>query len=238
MMRMGARPGRAPSAVASIMSFTIPDHVSFCMVGDEPVFLDVNRDRYFRLEPKLAAVFSQLCTTDGAAARYRAELARLLQTRVVVPSSEDSPPQPARDFIPDQSLVEEFSPLGTPRARLTVEMLIGLLHVRRAIRRGRLPALLRRVRENKADLDLDSSPTAASLVTCCLASRRLLPIAPNCLTDSLALSSLLIRRRIPFELVFGVRLSPFAAHCWLQNSEFVFNDSLGSVLDFKPILVI
>ena len=63
-------------------------------------------------------------------------------------------------------------------------------------------------------------------------------MAPNCLTDSLALASFLSRRSVSWQLVFGVKLDPFAAHCWLQDDGAVLNDAADSVSTFTPILVI
>jgi hypothetical protein len=71
-----------------------------------------------------------------------------------------------------------------------------------------------------------------------LATRRLAPAAPRCLPDSLALLDHLARRGLGGELVFGVKLNPFSAHCWVQRGDLVLNDALDHVTLHTPILVV
>ncbi len=42
---------------------------------------------------------------------------------------------------------------------------------------------------------------------------------PRCLIDALALDRILLSRKMRAMLVFGVRLNPFGAHCWLQTTD-------------------
>jgi hypothetical protein len=63
-------------------------------------------------------------------------------------------------------------------------------------------------------------------------------MASNCLRDSIALLRFLIRRGVAAELVIGVKLYPFAAHCWVQQGPLILNDNLGGAAGFAPILVL
>jgi hypothetical protein len=36
--------------------------------------------------------------------------------------------------------------------------------------------------------------------------------------------------------VFGVQARPFAAHCWVQKGEVVFNDTVEHVSGYTPIM--
>ena len=69
-------------------------------------------------------------------------------------------------------------------------------------------------------------------------SRGSVPIARNCLLDSLALDGWLARRGLGSQLVFGVIPEPFSAHCWLQTPEAILNDSFDHVSSFTPILAV
>jgi hypothetical protein len=40
------------------------------------------------------------------------------------------------------------------------------------------------------------------------------------------------------ELVLGIRLQPFSAHCWVQHGEFLINDTLDRVRTYAPVLVV
>jgi hypothetical protein len=59
-----------------------------------------------------------------------------------------------------------------------------------------------------------------------------------CLADSLSLVKFLSYYGIFPTWVFGVQTGPFAAHCWVQEGELVFNDTPDHVRRFTPILAI
>jgi hypothetical protein len=60
----------------------------------------------------------------------------------------------------------------------------------------------------------------------------------ECLRDSLTLIQFLSRYQQYPEWVFGVRTPPFAAHCWVQQDDIVFNDTPGHVNGYLPIMVV
>jgi len=60
----------------------------------------------------------------------------------------------------------------------------------------------------------------------------------ECLYDSLALLEFLARYGIYPDWVFGVQTRPFAAHCWVQHGDIVFNDTVEHVSGYTPIMVV
>ena len=58
------------------------------------------------------------------------------------------------------------------------------------------------------------------------------------LYDSLALLEYLARYGIYADWVFGVQTRPFAAHCWVQHGDIVFNDTVEHVSGYTPIMVV
>lgn len=68
--------------------------------------------------------------------------------------------------------------------------------------------------------------------------RRSIPVERICLRDSLALYALLLRQGLECSLVFGVRLDPFGAHCWVQYDDIILSDTLWSARPMQPILVL
>lgn len=66
-------------------------------------------------------------------------------------------------------------------------------------------------------------------------ARRLVPLSGNCLTDSLALVRWLHEHGAGATLIFGVKLDPFAAHCWVQTNEVLLNDHVERVERFIPV---
>ena len=65
------------------------------------------------------------------------------------------------------------------------------------------------------------------------------PLYPKnyiCRFDSLALIEFLAHYRQFPRWVFGVKGEPFGAHCWVQEDEFLLNDSVAYVRQFTPIM--
>ncbi|MDQ2762376.1 MAG: lasso peptide biosynthesis B2 protein, partial [Pseudomonadota bacterium] len=60
----------------------------------------------------------------------------------------------------------------------------------------------------------------------------------ECLSRSLAFRKLALRRGYRPSLVIGVKLDPFAAHCWVQTGGRVDNDTLDRTRLYEPILVL
>ncbi len=58
----------------------------------------------------------------------------------------------------------------------------------------------------------------------------------HCLFDSFALIEFLSSYDIYPNWVFGVKMSPFAAHCWVQQGDLLLNDSLDHINLFSPIM--
>lgn len=60
----------------------------------------------------------------------------------------------------------------------------------------------------------------------------------HCLFDSLALIEFMARYSIYPTWVFGVKMGPFLAHCWVQDNHFIYNESLAQAHYFTPIMVV
>jgi hypothetical protein len=60
----------------------------------------------------------------------------------------------------------------------------------------------------------------------------------ECLFDSLSLLNFLARYGIHADWVFGVQARPFAAHCWVQLGDIVFNDTIEHVSGYTPIMTV
>jgi len=212
----------------------LPEHVRFCEIGERRIFLDLFADRYFSLPPALDAAFSSAARGLEPGAPFEVDALRRIGLFVAAPAG--NPMEPTRHPRPDRSFVEEADFAGGGVLAVLAEVLILVARARRAVKRKRLAAeiLASRHPPSSAYAPRDQRDHAVGAF---LRARGLVPIAPNCLYDSLALRRFLLRRGIGVDLVIGVKLHPFAAHCWAQDGTTVLNDSLGSARDFVPILV-
>ena len=60
----------------------------------------------------------------------------------------------------------------------------------------------------------------------------------NCMFHSLALIEYLSHFNLYPCWVFGVKMGPFVAHCWVQNDDMTLNDSVDHVAAFTPIMAV
>lgn len=82
----------------------------------------------------------------------------------------------------------------------------------------------------------DSDGTTDKLAAAFRVASLFIKAEGNCLPRTLAFVWLARRRRCDANLVLGVRINPFSAHCWAQGGDVVLNDRLDRTILFKPIL--
>lgn len=99
---------------------------------------------------------------------------------------------------------------------------------------GRLDATFARFAERHERSTTPRVQLAGQIETF-VAMRPWWPRTRKCLFDAIALAEFLHRRDVATELVFGVRARPFAAHCWLERSGVILNDSVERVRSYTPI---
>lgn len=118
---------------------------------------------------------------------------------------------------------------------------VGKAWLKARIAFSRLPMLrlVERVQERKARALHQSwdAQTARDLVREFLWLRSLYYSARDaCLFDSLVLLELLAQQEMFPTWVFGIKLAPFSAHCWIQDHDVVWNDTPERAGTYTPIL--
>jgi len=220
------------------MLYQLAPRVSVCIVSDQAIFLDVARDRYFAVAGGAAEAVRALL--EQRAAR-KEELDRLVAAGLIETTETPRPPSQRRAITPVCSVVEQqhLGPAGGIGP--LIEVATSLAKARRDLSGKPLASILDGVeRQKKSMLTLpeESCVSRAAAATAHNAARRHLPFKPNCLPDSLALLAFLSHRRLTADLVFGVKLYPFSAHCWVQVEGVVLNDALDHVTLHTPILIV
>ncbi|WP_370584620.1 lasso peptide biosynthesis B2 protein [Novosphingobium sp. KA1] len=84
----------------------------------------------------------------------------------------------------------------------------------------------------------DQALRRTAIVAAFQSMRLLLDPTDRCLPLSFAMAFEMKRSGCRCNVIFGITLEPFRAHCWTQFEDRVLNDRLDHVLDFKPILVL
>jgi hypothetical protein len=212
------------------MDYHLPRHSSFAAVGARVVFLDLDADRYFLLRGAEAeAVLS-------AGSRAPQPIQRLI-TRGLLCAGPGKAVRPVAAIAPTSSALEAAHVDGRlplrellyHRAEAAILLrLLGLQATLARMRRIRRKSLTRPQR-------VCARAEAARLARGFARARLFLPATRLCVPDSIALARSVWRRGIAADLYFGVRLDPFAAHCWLQHEDLLLSDPLNFVADYTPV---
>jgi hypothetical protein len=216
------------------MGWRLAPGTGYCEAGGELVFLDLSRDKYLALRGGDRAAFERL--RDGEQNDSDA-MTRLVGTSLIRRCDGAGDLRPAATAVPVRDLAAHadasFSLATSFRAAL------ALRWARRAMRPRAIAATVERLRKTKRELAVAGHEAAiVDIALRYAACRWLIPVQTRCLVDALALDHILLSRRLACSLVFGVRLDPFAAHCWLQTPETILTGTSAEALNYTPILVV
>jgi hypothetical protein len=229
--------GATPARSYAMGHLRLHSNVSYGLIAGRPVFLDVSRDRYLALDPLAEAAFDRARQPPSSACPNNEDATRLLATKLFTLADDWTPMPPVQVQIPDI----QISPEAPARSRLldVPEIWLLLWQARRALVSGALGSALCRLKNHRSKVLAPASSVETAALACRFQmARALVPIAPSCLQDSLALGTWLARRGACPDIVFGVKLDPFAAHCWVQTEAAILNDAPDTVSPFAPVLVI
>jgi hypothetical protein len=233
-------------AKAERSSYYLSKDTYFCMTDNHYVFLDLRRDKYLCLtqahsaaiQPVLGAESTKYAVSDEG----KKVLHSLAQAGLLVsdPAFGRPPPLPRID-LPTESLIPNSwrrSPtigstdiwrfvsattdasmsLGSRSIQWTVH---GVGNRRSAVATG----------HPKVDEEM--------LGELFRKFQKLRPFYPRpylCLFDSLALLNFLGPYGAFPHWIYGVKLKPFAAHCWVQHANLVVNDVVEKVREYTPVM--
>ncbi|QPI72228.1 lasso peptide biosynthesis B2 protein [Sphingobium sp. Cam5-1] len=223
---------------ASIMGFSLRDGISFCRVGDRTIFLDILADRYFCLSQAAERSFMDL--VESGAQQEDEHLRGLVARGLLIPSSSSAAPHPGGPVRVPQASMLDLS-LPPPGFTGTISALSCLAAARLRLKMagfGRtlswLSARKARLPRSRAIPDGQADRIAAGFASAARFSSQF----DNCLAHSIAMASHMIAKGLLPQVVLGVQLGPFSAHCWVQYGDRLVNDRFDMVRTFTPILVI
>lgn len=197
--------------------------LAWCAIGENYIFLDLENDRYFRLPQGRNQAFMQALDHSGEGHCHQPE----------------SFPLPDDWSTPDQ--VSPAITMGPFRLSLVARAIWVQRRVERKLAARPLASVLldlRRVTGVRASAATASEAKACSTIRAYEQARLLRPAAGRCLPRSIALAVELAASGTTARVVIGVKLAPFAAHCWVQLGNTVLNDSVEEVLRYRPILIV
>jgi hypothetical protein len=228
-----------------MVHYFLPSHAHFCERDDQFIFLDLRTDGYFLLKPEEAQALRSLLEGDLANERH-SDLATPLKSLVeagllVTDEHLGRPLAPADLEIARTKLID---PEGITRVDLTARDVlnfalacaVAFLRLRVTHIQSTVRLVERRRRAATATpFDIDK---ARALTSVFYKLRCLFPVNYLCLYDSLALILFLSKYGVFPKWIFGVRLEPWEAHCWVQQESILFNDEPEEVADYEAIMAV
>lgn len=212
------------------MYWRLQPSLTACIVSDRLILLDIERDRYSAVPPKVAGLaIAWLRACDGS--RAPDAFAALLGTNDTCPALRNE--QPRHVAAPSAATPQSSRGHASPRSILSVFVAVAATWI--ALRTRTLRRILDRHEEARTVGPKVEEAALRNQTRIFADARRWCPIKSNCLLDSLAFDRWLGGPG-DIHLVFGVLGQPFEAHCWVQSDDDVLNDSYDRVSRFEPIL--
>ncbi len=243
--------------------YWLSQNVFHCVVNNYAVFLDSRTNKYFALPGcEAAQLVGRIRSWNWHESLDAAECSssekpgddciKVLLERNMITTDQRigrdavsvSVTRPTRSLrIPSNiSPNAQFLPTGC-RPRTAVRLAAACITSYLQLRFAPLPRLLRLVNRLRivgvGTEDLSDLGALTQLSTEFQLLRPYLYTARDaCLHDSLTGIRLFAAYSIFPSWIFGVRLSPFAGHCWLQIDDILVNDTIERVRHFTPIMVV
>lgn len=225
--------------------YFLPHYVHFCRRGEALVFLDVRHNDYFLVNGRSGAAVLKLLADPGQGAKpeVASALAELVEGGLLTKDRNNGRElQTTKVELALQSLLDEEWPVDSRlRFRHVVAFILSCAIAAYRLRFSRIEAIVTAVARRKhesACTSIDDVASTRRLTAVFMRLRAFFPRNYVCLYDSLALIEFLARYDIHPNWVFGIALEPWAAHCWVQHGQFVFNEGVEEAARFTPVMAI
>jgi hypothetical protein len=229
--------------------FWLAQHVYVCRSGTNVVLLDLKRDKYIGITGDVMdalggtlAGWPAATKASCSASTRSSDLLQKMRACGMVTSDAHSgkPAEPVSMPRAESALIEGYrKPRVNITARDVMRFTASCLSARIQARWFPVEQLVSR---SRARLSRQESFDMAKAREHVQIFRRLRPLLYTghdaCLLDSFTLRLFLARYGLAPRWVFGVRMTPFGAHCWLQQDTVVINDAPEHVRGFTPIMVV
>lgn len=239
-------------------SFYLSKHVFLCLADNRYVFLDLRGDEYLCLGREHTDAMTDLLKEhQDVGARpieglsqgtevpgSRPVVEALMKKGLLIESAASGKlPTPTRITRPLSSTMERVDKQRPRIGPLDAwNFLTGATFASAQLRWGSIENTVRAVAARKstrvAAAAADDIGTICGLFEVFHTLRPYYPRPYLCLFDSLAFLHFLARYDAFPQWVYGVKLEPFAAHCWVQAGTSVINDTIDNVRDYTPIMAV
>lgn len=227
-----------------MMPFRLHHDLSFCEVDGRLIFLDIGKDRYFRLSEAMERAF----VAHVVLGQHPETDISILVERGILIDAQANTDCAARLVIegPNRSALEQAVSVKLVPMAVSVDVFGIVFQTKLQLKTLGLKEILCRLAVYRCLATSRSASTVADppeqwlleLTAMFRRVRSYVPVQTRCLPDSIALVKFLAKRRLRANIVFGVTTDPFAAHCWVQTGRMILNDTVGNATTYTPIRVI
>ena len=209
----------------------IPPWISYCTVEGRTIFLDVRANRYFMLSEGAAEAFA-----GGKLEKLNPATRAALEESLALMAGGFSPRSSASPVISGTLELSAEVGRSTPSLVQIARAIKAIATTRMDLAIHSLDTLLWKAqRLNRSCAEARPAQIIGGLVAAFEIAERLTVGRDRCLLRSLALQKFLARHGYASAIIFGVRLHPFRAHCWLQQDEIIMNDTIEVTGTFRPL---
>tara|TARA_R110002020_G_C16321837_1_gene774939 strand:+ start:1058 stop:1750 length:693 start_codon:yes stop_codon:yes gene_type:complete len=228
-----------------MQSYWLNPHVHFCECDDALIFLDVTRDMYFRFTGAQREWFNTICAASEAdeLPAHASRFAERLVARKVLTQDTAAGKNPvATSFPAPHASLPKLVTLSHPSrtAKTALDLSIATLsswtleHSRNF--EGVIDGVMRWKREERACQSAPIERVLHRVADFHAMTPYFFSTRDACRFRSLVLMNYLTRSGIAPDWVFGVRLCPFSAHCWVEYNGVILNEDSDTVAEFRPIM--
>lgn len=211
--------------------FYATPHFHHCLVDGRVVALDMRTTRYFLIHGASGEALIQW--EAGAESRHSDEtFDDLLAKGYVSREQAGNRRLEACAAKPLKGRAEICMSSANRAEYLQIAWFLATTRLR--IATGSLARTLKPMRKRAGQMPVREQQVVEDRVGRFTACRPSIPLPRVCLLDSVALYHFVGDSMT--ELVFGVSLEPFAAHCWLERDGWLLNDEIDHVRRFTPIM--
>ncbi|MEH6487984.1 lasso peptide biosynthesis B2 protein [Hyphomonas oceanitis] len=228
-----------------MQTYWLNPNVHFCECDDALIFLDVTRDMYFRFTGAQRDWFEMICASSDPgdlpepAARFAD---RLTRRHVITRSKTAGKPLLATAFAPPRAcLSQRVDPAPHSRALETaLGLSVAALSSWIMERSRNFEGVVNGVAHWKQQAGTGQCASVEHVMEQATGFHALTPYFFStrnaCRFRSIVLMKYLTRLGIVPDWVFGVRLCPFGAHCWVEYNGVILNENSDTVAEFRPIM--
>lgn len=216
---------------------TALDHSPFkpgttcCSIDGRLVFLDVRKDRYFRVSPDLEHGLRDLLANKALPPAALLALRRAGLEEIATSLLPVGP-------LPHATHTAQRINQGPCSLADILRALFSLRRARKDLAVGSLAQTLQAMDQFRGGVAQRPADAGHRMLRAFEMTKLVVNPADLCLPRSIAVVRCLAALGVRASLVLGVKLDPFAAHAWAQWEDEVLNDTVEEVVKYTPILIV